>query len=55
LPPRLSTATKFQSNPSSHLGVVSALSPDGQTGFVVYCGLDFSFAYLQIQASLEFG
>jgi hypothetical protein len=57
LPPFPNTPTKFKPNPSSHLGVVSALSPDRhrQTDRICSELQVFSFAYLQIQATLEFG
>jgi hypothetical protein len=60
LPYILRASRNFEPNPPRHLGGDSQPSPDRQTGFAVYCGLDycgsdFSFAYLQIQATLEFG
>jgi hypothetical protein len=51
----LPASRNFEPNPPRHLGRDSQPSPYGQTGFAVNCGSDFSFAYLQIQAPLEFG
>jgi hypothetical protein len=55
LPYIMHASRNFEPNPPRHLGGDSQPSSDGQTEFAVYCGSDFSFAYLQIQASLEFG